>query len=425
METILLGVIANILRTYAVFRFMKLLYAPQKGNHVLQNSTYILFIVLTSGGYYLFHNQYVNILTNMVGLVLIAITYQNTFMKNILVVLTVYSVNIVIESFVFSVVNVFKEMHMIYESVNECFTSMGILIFVIFLEKTKAIKNKEFQISISLWICLISVPLMSIMIILVLLYWTGPIEKGIEIEIMGVLIINLVIFYLYGAIQDYYIQKVEKEDFHNKMEVYSNQLEVMSVSYQKMKVLRHDMKHHLIELRYLATEGNSQQLTDYIEQMEKYMLNTKEYVSSGSKDIDGTMNYLLQKAKQTLEVVEVDIVIPEGLEIHNYMFNVVLGNLLENAIEAAQDTERKYIKVCIKLKQSLIYVTVENSFNGEIKLEDNKIVTIKRKKENHGIGLKSVEKMIEEMNGVLNIKWEDHVFSVNAMFYLSDIGIDG
>lgn len=71
----------------------------------------------------------------------------------------------------------------------------------------------------------------------------------------------------------------------------------------------------------------------------------------------------MQTAKKKLKEVDVSVSIPENLEIHNYLFNVILGNLLENAIAAAVKTERKYLKIHIKLKQNVIYIAVENSYN--------------------------------------------------------------
>lgn len=421
MERIVLGVIANILRSYAIYRFMKLLYSEEKKNEFLKFSAYVLFVVLTSGGYYLLQNTYVNILTNIVGLILIVSRYQGSLKKNILTVLSIYSVNVVVESLVFSIITTNTGSDYILESVNECITSMGILLFVVILEKTKAIKNKEFQIDFSLWSGLISVPVISIIIIVMLLKSSSLSADYIEIEIMGILIINLVIFYLYGAIQDYYKQKIEKEEFYYRMEVYSNQLDIMKNSYQKIRELRHDMRHHLGELKYLANNGEKLQMVQYIEDMEKHMLSAEEYVSSGNKEIDGTLNYLLQMAKKKLKKVDVSVSIPEGLEIHNYFFNVILGNLVENAIEAAIKTEQKYLKVHIKLKQSVLYITVENSFDGEIKLREQKIMTSKKDIKEHGIGLESVKRMVDEMNGMLDLKWEKNIFCVNVMFYLSDI----
>ena len=421
MEKIFLGVIANILRTYAIYRFIHLLYFPKVENKVLKNGVYILFVVLTSGGYYILQNTYVNIMTNLTGLVLIVSIYQETFKKNILIVFSIYSVNVVIESLVFAIITTDVGSDHILESVNECIASIGMLLFVVILEKTKAVKNKEFQIGFSLWSALMSVPVISIIIILVLSNSAALHANNIEIAITGMLIINLVIFYLYGAIQDYYKQKLEKEEFYYRMGIYENQLNIMKNSYQKIRELRHDMRHHLSELKYLANNNEKMRLIHYIEDMEKHMLNAEEYVSSGNKEIDGTLNYLLQTAKKRLKEVDVSISIPEGLEVHNYLFNVVLGNLLENAMEAAIKTERKYLKIHIKLKQSVLYINVENSFNGEVKLKEQKIMTSKSDTKEHGIGLDSVKRMVDEMNGMLDLRWKKDIFCVNAMFYLQDI----
>ena len=79
MEKIVLGVIANILRTYAIYRFIHLLYFPKVENKVLKNGVYILFVVLTSGGYYILQKNYVYIITNFLGLVFIVLIFQRTF----------------------------------------------------------------------------------------------------------------------------------------------------------------------------------------------------------------------------------------------------------------------------------------------------------------------------------------------------------
>lgn len=418
----ILGVIANVLRTYAIYRFIGLFYFSKTENKWIKSGVYVLFVILTSGGYYLLNNQYVNIFTNLVGLVLIVSTYQGSIKKNVLSIISIYSVNVVIESLVFSIIKTNGKSSDILESGNECIVSIGILLFVVVLEKTRAIKEKEFQIRSSLWLWLISVPVISIVIILLMLNSTGLGERNIEIEIAGILVINLAIFYLYGAVQDYYRQKIEKEEFFNRMEIYANQLDIMKNSYQKIKELRHDMRHHLGELKYLANTNEKKQLLAYIEDMELHMINTEEYVSSGNKEIDGTLNYLLQTAKKKLKEVDVSVSIPENLEIHNYLFNVILGNLLENAIAAAVKTERKYLKIHIKLKQNVIYIVVENSYNGEVKIKDNKIMTSKKDKKIHGIGLESVKRMVEEMNGMLDIQWKESVFTVNIIFYLEEIG---
>lgn len=412
---IILGITANILRTYTIYRFMELLYLPKKKE--MKWPLYCLFVILTSGGYYLFYNMYVNIGTNIFGLLLITILYKGRVLKKILVTLCIYSVNIVVESLVFALVIERMKSESIMEGVNECITSIGIFLFVLVLEKTKAVKNNDLQIRLSTWIALFSVPIISIIMILLSL---GNYRFGLnltEIGLIGILIINAVIFYLYGSVQDYYKQKIERDEFLNRVKVYSKQLEIMKNSYANIRELNHDIKHHVTELKYLAHIGDTKKIEKYVGDMEKQLINTDEYAMSGNREIDGTVNYLLQDAKRALKTIKVNISIPENLTIHNYMFNVILGNLLENAICAAKASEKKYLEVEIKSKKKVIYIKITNSFSGEVKLKQGSLVTTKKNMRAHGIGLKHVKKMIDEMDGLLDIKWENDIFYVSVMLY--------
>ena len=67
-------------------------------------------------------------------------------------------------------------------------------------------------------------------------------------------------------------------------------------------------------------------------------------------EIDSVLNYMLQKAREELETVIVKVMLPEKLK-HAFDINVMIGNLLENAIEAARQTEQKYLNVNIALKK--------------------------------------------------------------------------
>lgn len=421
MVDIFLGVLANILRTYAIGQFMELLYIEKEITRYKKVLVYCLFIILTSGGYYLFQNMFVNIFTNILGLFMITFLYKGSVLKNCLLVFCIYSVNVIVESLVFSLLSTGNSYNELEKSAKECITSIGIFICVIFLEKTKAVNNKVFRMSFSLWFALLCIPIISIIIIVYLSSGRVVSVYDTKLEVGGILAINMAIFYLYGALQDYYKQKTEREEFLNSLKIYSNQLDVMKVSYQKMRQLSHDMKHHICELKYLANNSDMSALIKYLDEMESHMTNSYEYVSSGNKDLDGTINYLLQTANQVLKHVEVHIAFPENLEIHNFTLNIILGNLLENAIRAASETDKKFLFVDIKVKQGILYIQIENSFNNKLKIRGNKLITTKENEAEHGIGLKSVESVIEEMEGTMNIEWGEDIFKVSVMLFVDSM----
>ena len=201
--------------------------------------------------------------------------------------------------------------------------------------------------------------------------------------------------------------------------MYENELEIMKKSYYNIRGLRHDMKHHMMELKFLVKKGAYDEILSYIDSMGIFMLNSDEYVDSGNKEIDSTLNYLLQKADKILDNTKISIVLPENLSVHTFSINVILGNLLDNAIEAAQNSKEKYLGIDIRTKRGLLFITIENSYDGSIQLHKNEIVTSRKNKESHGIGLKNVKMIVEEQGGEMQVIWVNNRFVVKVMLNLS------
>ena len=114
--------------------------------------------------------------------------------------------------------------------------------------------------------------------------------------------------------------------------------------------------------------------------------------------------------------------------MHSFDLNVLIGNLLENAIEAARQTETKYLNVYIALQKGVLKIQIENSYVTETISEVNKrdgsriFLTTKKKKEQHGIGLKNVKKIVELYNGNIDIQTRGNIFSVKLILYMSMVG---
>ena len=71
---------------------------------------------------------------------------------------------------------------------------------------------------------------------------------------------------------------------------------------------------------------------------------------------------------------------------------MILGNLLDNAIEAAQNSKEKYLGIDIRTKRGLLFITIENSYDGSIQLHKNEIVTSRKNKESQWDWFKKCKK---------------------------------
>ena len=270
-------------------------------------------------------------------------------------VVLIYIINIIVESGVLYIFSYDMQTDIFWVSVYECITSMGILLIVVLLEKTISVKRKNSQIEGFLWVVLLGIPIVSIGMVVVLV--RNEIEKSylIVVEVIGLLVINLIIFYLYNALENFYIQKKEQELIKQQINMYENELEIMKKSYYNIRGLRHDMKHHLAELRFMAERKDFSEFRRYLNAMEEFFEKPSEIVSSGNMEVDSVLNYMLQKAKKMQLNTTVKVAIPEDMK-HSFDLNIIIGNLLQNAIDAAVETEEKFLGVEFSLKNGILFL---------------------------------------------------------------------
>ena len=235
--------------------------------------------------------------------------------------------------------------------------------------------------------------------------------------ILGILIINVLIIYLYDALQNYYKEKADKENLEKLVSGYSRQLNIMTESYAQIREIRHDLKHHIFSLTHLIQNNQKAEVLNYIAQMERHICNPEEYASSGNKEIDSILNYFLNEAKESLDQLHVHIGISNELNLNSFYASVVIGNLLENAISASQNSEEKYLSIKLIETKNALLIKIENSYDGIISHKNGNLTTRKKEKGSHGIGLQSVKRIVTETGGVLETSWDDKHFYISAMLF--------
>lgn len=98
MEPIFLSLFANIIRMYAIYRCMEHFFLSKDENKISKICMYTGFVLVNSVGYYLFNNMFINISTNIIGLLFITTLYKCNFLKKLLMVVLIYIINIIVES---------------------------------------------------------------------------------------------------------------------------------------------------------------------------------------------------------------------------------------------------------------------------------------------------------------------------------------
>ena len=405
----------NLFRTFITRRFISVFFSVKEENKSKEKIYYLLFFLVTTGCYLAFHFPPITIAANLITMFIVIQAYEGKIGKKLLAVILIYGINMACD-----IVSIYSFSDYImgegYNVIAAYVTVLLISICEILVEKV-IIKNRKTEFSPPYVNILIAIPVISIAILFVLIMNNLNNQVILVLTSAGILFINILIFYLYGALLDVYLKLEESNLFERQIASYANQLDLLMQSEEKVTALRHDMKHHLNELLIMAGKSQCEEMITYIQDMEMFMKNKNEYSRSGNKEIDSVLNYMLNNAEQVLNKIEYKINIHKNLGIRLFDINVILGNLLENAISAASYSKDKWLSVFIKYEKGILFIHIINSYSGQLIKQGKHYVTTKKETQGHGIGLQNVQKVVDSYHGTLDVEDKNNIFDVKIMIY--------
>ena len=411
--------LTNLFRIFLIGRCASIFLGAdvdKKKKHIVYGCFFVINTVL----FWEFHTVWINMICNLMGIGAIVWLYTKSVRTNLFITGTIYLVNCGCDVAATSLFVNYRDGGA-YNQIYAVISFFLIFMCELVIEKMITIhKDAEDAQNISL----VLMPICSSIVIILLIYTDTCTGIGLTIVSIGLLIANFLMLYLYNLLLHSISQQYEMEMLKTQLQVYANQLNVVLRGEEKIKALRHDIKHHLSELMLLANKHDVAEIQKYIDEMNSFLKNPNEIVSSGNLEIDSVLNFMLQKAEKELKTVDIKVMLPEKVR-HSFDINVMLGNLLENAIKAAGKTENKYLSVHIKLKRGILKVKIENSFESSyiLRKEQNRkdtiLKTTKPFTKQHGIGLKNVKKIVEKYNGTMAVTAQKGIFCVNLLLYMA------
>ena len=97
-------------------------------------------------------------------------------------------------------------------------------------------------------------------------------------------------------------------------------------------------------------------------------------------------------------------------DLKNRLIGILLGNLLDNAIEACEKTKESFIDLKIKYVKNTIFISISNSKNSEkVNIES----TSKEDKENHGYGIYNIRNIVRQYGGFIEFHDRGNVFEIS------------
>ncbi|MDE6873376.1 MAG: GHKL domain-containing protein [Lachnospiraceae bacterium] len=180
--------------------------------------------------------------------------------------------------------------------------------------------------------------------------------------------------------------------------------------YREMRGYKHDFHHHLQALKGQLEAGETARALAYIEQLDDQLIHVDTILKTGNTSLDAIFSAKTAQAKAIGITVTVNANVPDSLLLSDLELSIIVGNLLDNAIEAcAAVTGERFIRIYMTVKGNMLYFSMLNS-SGK-KQKKNGTLFASRKKGVHGFGLYRAETILAEHGGWCKYNSEDGAFS--------------
>ena len=178
-----------------------------------------------------------------------------------------------------------------------------------------------------------------------------------------------------------------------------------------MRSWRHDYHNHLQAMKAQIAAGQIEEMKRYLDNLEQNLDNVDTYVKSGNLMADAILNSKLTLAAKKDIKVDCKVILPNVLSVEDVDLCVLLGNLLDNALEACDKIppQQRFLRIYMAVRRSQLYLSIQNSAKEELNFDERNYISQKRG--SHGLGIKRVKALTDKYEGYLTLANEPGIFA--------------
>ena len=194
-------------------------------------------------------------------------------------------------------------------------------------------------------------------------------------------------------------------------------LSVMEEKDESLRILRHDMRHHLYTLSGLLENEDYSEAQKYLGQLDDNLVQTKQGRFCSNVVINAIFSYYASKTQKEGIRFSQEVQIPENLPVNVMDIGTVISNALENAMNACMNQTAesgRFINIKFIQHKKQFVLNISNSFEGTIIFDSNGRPV--SRSENHGIGSQSIYAFARKYDSNTDYSAKDGVFSFRIMF---------
>ncbi len=415
--------ISNFFTIFIIHRFMKLFFSNNDKGKLLTNIAYLSYFILTSLAYFMLDVPIITLALNWIIIFVISLTYESTMQKRMMFSTYILVFMLFPELIVAAATGY---LHFSFFVDGSYRNSIGVIVSKIMafseallLHNYKISKEKQ-NVGWNLWLSSILIPISTLGYEIMFVSNNSPSQYKVITSVVILFVINISAFYLYDSLSKSYVRQSKLSILETENTLYSKQCEIMQSSTEELQEFRHDMNNQFIALSQLI---KSEQYGEAEKQLSHLTSLTKSkiiYSTSGNVIIDGLINYKLQNALSDKIKVKTEIAVPNQINIETTDLVAILGNLIDNALNALADVpeDRRSLTIKVVFSQERLIIRTSNPYVGEVMCKDGKIISAKRNSKQHGYGLNNIAKAVNKYKGYMDIDYTGNNFTVDILMYI-------
>lgn len=187
--------------------------------------------------------------------------------------------------------------------------------------------------------------------------------------------------------------------------------------YRTMRGWRHDYHNHIQTL--LALCGDAERTREYLLRLNDDLTQVDTVLKTGNVMVDAILNSKLSLIRSRGIAISAKAVVPPKLAVSQIDLCVVVGNLLDNAMEACmrrREGDGRFVRVFLGILKGQLYLSVSNSV-GEVR-KSGKAYRSAKGSAGHGFGLARVDRIVQKYGGYVNRQSEEGVFATEVLLPL-------
>lgn len=177
--------------------------------------------------------------------------------------------------------------------------------------------------------------------------------------------------------------------------------------YRTMRGWRHDWHNHIQALSAQLDSGEYEKARNYLNEINQSILSIDTVLKTGNTMADAILNSKISLMKSMQIDVEAQAQVPASLSVPNVDLCIIIGNLLDNAMEACSklEPEERFVHIYIHVKGAMLYMAFTNSAGKKQRKVGNLFLSSKGSE--HGFGLRRVDSLVAKNGGYLTRASED------------------